>query len=174
MMNYECSGWGPLTRHALAFAQKAHEGQVRKYTGVPYVLHPIAVAETLFQIGASDIVCAAAILHDVLEDTGTTIVDLLAEFGVEVANLVAELTDVYTPRPGVNRAERKRLECERLAQVSAEAQTIKVADLIDNTSNIVEHDPDFAPVYLAEKRELLKVLTKADARLLGRAWEGLQ
>jgi hypothetical protein len=49
-----------------------------------------------------------------------------------------------------------------LAVASPEAQTIKLADLIDNTSSIVERDPDFARVYLYEQAELMKVLTKGN------------
>ena len=62
------------------------------------------------------------------------------------------------------------MDRQRLADSSREVQTIKVADLIDNTPSIVEHDPDFARVYLREKRDLLNVLTLADQGLVDRAW----
>lgn len=62
------------------------------------------------------------------------------------------------------------MDCQRLAESSREVQTIKVADLIDNTPSIVQHDPDFARVYLREKRDLLNVLTLADQDLVDRAW----
>ena len=66
------------------------------------------------------------------------------------------------------------MDRQRLAESSREVQTIKVADLIDNTPSIVQHDPDFARVYLREKRDLLNVLTLADQDLVDRAWTVLR
>jgi len=66
------------------------------------------------------------------------------------------------------------MDRQRLADSSREVQTIKVADLIDNTPSIVQHDPDFARVYLREKRDLLNVLTLADQDLVDRAWTVLR
>lgn len=79
------------------------------------------------------------------------------------------MTDVSRGHPG-RRAERKALDRAHLAGAPDEAQTIKCADLIDNTSSIVAHDPAFARVYLEEKRALLEVLTRADPTLLAMAW----
>jgi len=58
------------------------------------------------------------------------------------------------------------MDRDRLSKASASVQTIKVADMIDNTESIVAHDPKFAKIYLEEKRLLLDVLTKADASLV--------
>ena len=68
-----------------------------------------------------------------------------------------------------NRAERKDASRKRLAGAEAWVQTIKCADLISNTSSIVKHDPNFAVIYLKEKRLLLDVLDKADPRLMALA-----
>jgi (p)ppGpp synthase/HD superfamily hydrolase len=158
-----------LISRATAFAMRKHAGQSRKYSDEPYMVHLLAVAELVSSIGASDKVVAAAILHDTLEDTATTVEELEREFGPEIASLVIEVTDVYVSGAGHgNRAERKAKERERLASVSANAQTIKVADLIDNTGSIVERDPDFAKLYLTEKAALLGVLTKADPKMLAK------
>jgi (p)ppGpp synthase/HD superfamily hydrolase len=100
-----------------------------------------------------------------VEDTAVTIGLIREEFGDEVAALVAWLTDVEEG----NRATRKRLACERLARAPREAQTVKLADLVSNTRTIVAYDPNFAPVYLKEKRDLLAVLTKGDPGLHERA-----
>jgi hypothetical protein len=81
---------------------------------------------------------------------------------------VAALTDISRPNDG-DRKIRKAIDRNHLAGASARAQTIKLADLIDNSRSIVERDPDFAKVYLAEKRELLAVLTEGDETLLNRA-----
>jgi (p)ppGpp synthase/HD superfamily hydrolase len=157
---------------ARIFATAAHAavGQIRKYTGEPYVVHPIEVSEIVASVGGTDAMVAAALLHDVLEDTGVTFDVLEAEFGSEVAELVLWLTDVSKPEDG-NRSTRKALDRQHSAAAPAEAQTIKVADLISNTRSIVAHDPNFAKVYLEEKRMLLEVLTKADSTLLNQAKE---
>ena len=157
---------------ARIFATAAHAavGQTRKYTGEPYVVHPIEVSELVASVGGTDAMVAAALLHDVLEDTGVTFDVLEAEFGSEVAELVLWLTDVSKPEDG-NRSTRKALDRQHSAAAPAEAQTIKVADLISNTRSIVAHDPGFAKEYLEEKRMLLEVLTKANSTLLNQAKE---
>jgi hypothetical protein len=82
---------------------------------------------------------------------------------------VALLTDTPTREGGPNRARRKEMDRQRLSQAPGWVQTVKVADMIDNTSTIVEYDPKFAKVYLEEKRLLLKELTSADPILLEQA-----
>jgi (p)ppGpp synthase/HD superfamily hydrolase len=157
---------------AKVFATAAHAavGQTRKYTGEPYVVHPMEVASLVESVGGTEAMVAAALLHDVLEDTGVT-VDVLEElFGSEVADLVLWLTDVSKPDDG-NRSTRKALDRQHSAAAPAAAQTVKVADLISNTRSIVAHDPGFAKVYLEEKRLLLEVLTRADPTLLTMARE---
>jgi (p)ppGpp synthase/HD superfamily hydrolase len=160
-----------LIKRARVFASMRHTGQVRKYTGEPYVNHLLGVVRLVSGIGASDEMIAAAWLHDVLEDTETNVAELIDLFGEDVTMLVVALTDQYTKEtwPNFNRAQRKEMERKRLAKVSPNAQTIKVADLIDNTSTIVERDPKFAKTYLEEKRLLLEVLTKANPILLNTA-----
>ena len=157
---------------AKVFATAAHAavGQTRKYTGEPYVVHPMEVASLVESVGGTEAMVAAALLHDVLEDTGVTVDVLEEQFGSEVADLVLWLTDVSKPNDG-NRSTRKALDRQHSAAAPAAAQTVKVADLISNTRSIVAHDPDFAKVYLAEKRLLLDVLTRADPTLLTMARE---
>lgn len=151
---------------AFAFAMAKHHGQERKYTGEQYIIHPIRVADLVRSVEHTPAMAAAALLHDVLEDTDTKIYELRERFGNEITDLVVELTDVYnhTEIHG-NRARRKALECARLATVSPAAQTIKVADIIDNHRSIIQHDPDFAKVWINEKCELLADLTKANFEL---------
>jgi len=148
-----------LLKDVLAFATKAHEGQVRKYTNDPYIVHPIAVADLVERHGGSEAQIAAALLHDVVEDTTVTLDIVEATFGTEIADLVYWLTDSSKPEDG-NRATRKAIDAKRLSRAPAEAQFVKVADLIDNTRSIVEHDPSFAQVYLSEKHDLLLGMTK--------------
>jgi (p)ppGpp synthase/HD superfamily hydrolase len=161
-----------MVERARMFATAAHAavGQLRKYTFEPYIVHPAEVAEVVASVGGSDAQVAAAWLHDTVEDTGVTSELIRKEFGDEVATLVGWLTDVSRPDHG-NRAARKAVDRAHTASAPAEAQTIKLADLICNTKSIVAHDPEFARVYLAEKRALLEVMTKGDARLRERAMQ---
>jgi len=152
----------------MLFAMKAHAGQVRKYTNEPYWKHPAAVSLLVFNAGGDENMIIAALLHDTLEDTATTYDDIVREFGTDVADLVLEVTDVSKPEDG-NRAVRKALDREHLAQATPRAQTIKLADLIHNSASIVELDPGFAKVYMPEKAALLEVLTKGDATLYAKA-----
>lgn len=158
-----------LKEKAKIFATAAHAavGQTRKYTGEPYIVHPIEVVKIVMQYPHTEAMICAAYLHDVLEDTQVTLLMLRKEFGDEVANLVLWLTKIDGPE---NRAYRKQQDREYLAQAPWDAQTVKVADLIANTDSIVEHDPAFAVLFLKEKKLLLDVLTKADKDLLARAY----
>ena len=160
-----------IIEKARVFATAAHASaaQLRKYTNEPYIVHPAEVAGIVDSIeGATAEMVAAAWLHDVVEDTGVTIEIIRAEFGEKVAELVGWLTDVSRPDHG-NRAARKAIDRAHTAMASAEAQTIKLADLISNCTSIVEHDENFAKTYLEEKRLLLEVLTKGDSTLWQRA-----
>lgn len=159
-----------LEDRARIFATAAHAavGQLRKYTHEPYIVHPTEVAATVKTVPHTEAMVAAAYLHDVVEDTGVTLELVRAEFGDEVATLVGWLTDVSRPDHG-NRAARKAVDRAHTAAAPAEAQTVKLADLLSNTKSIMEHDAEFAKVYLAEKRALLEVMTKGDPELLARA-----
>lgn len=153
---------------AIAFAALAHAGQMRKYSVLPYVVHPIEVMTILVEkssLPVSEDMMVAAVLHDVVEDTSVSIDTIVRRFGQGVGLLVHELTDQFTAGSGGNRAERKAKEAERLGKISGQAQTIKYADLIANTSSIVEHDPGFARKYLEEKERVLHLMAAGDPEL---------
>ena len=154
---------------ARSFATAAHAGQTRKYTGEPYITHCAAVAELVAARPHTPEMLAAAWLHDTVEDTTMTIEDVHGAFGEVVAALVADLTDVSRPEDG-NRKARKAIDRAHTAMASPAAKTVKLADVIDNSKSIKDHDPNFAQVYLTEKAELLKVLREGDPVLwaLGR------
>lgn len=158
-----------LVERARIFATAAHAAvaQKRKYTLEPYIVHPAEVVEIVRSVPHTEEMLAAAWLHDVVEDTQVSLQDIETEFGRPVAELVMWLTDL--PTSAGNRAYRKQATIRRLSEAPAEAQTVKLADLVSNTSSIMQHDPSFAKVYLAEKAEALAVLTKGDATLHARA-----
>ncbi|WP_312241917.1 HD domain-containing protein [Pantoea sp.] len=155
-----------LEEQARRYATTAHAemGQRRKYTGEPYIVHPAAVVELVRSVAHDETMLAAAWLHDTVEDTPTTLQDIESHFGEPVARLVAMLTDSAQP-DARNRAARKLAHFRHTANASPEAQTIKLADIIDNTHSIVRFDPHFARVYLVEKRVQIGLLKQGDARL---------
>lgn len=163
-----------LVARADAFAAAAHGAikHKRKYTGDDYIVHPREVAAIVATVPHTAEMLAAALLHDVVEDTGVAIETIRAEFGPIVAMYVADLTDISRPSDG-SRAVRKAIDLAHTAGACADAKTIKLADLLSNTASIVAHDPGFARVYLKEKAALLKVLTAGDATLLARATDTL-
>jgi hypothetical protein len=159
--------WSDLAP-ALDFATKAHAGQTRKYTGERYIHHPIAVARLVASVTNDKAMIIAAILHDTVEDTDATLVEIEHLFGADVASLVESLTDVSTPQDGL-RHMRKEIDRLHIAKASPRAKTIKLADLIDNSSSIIERDPKFAKVYIGEKKLLLEVLVEGDPTLFSEA-----
>lgn len=161
-----------LIERARMFATAAHAGQVRKYTGEPYVSHCAEVANLIAQYGGCAEQIAAAWLHDTVEDTPVTIELVRAEFGHCVATLVEGLTDVSKPEDG-NRVSRKALDRAHTRAQSQACKQIKLCDLISNTRSIAAHDPDFAKVYLLEKRLLLVEGDFSASALLGEAWDVL-
>lgn len=152
----------PLVERAALFAWDAHSsvGQTRKYTGEHYIEHPRAVAQLVKDAGGDEAMICAAWLHDVVEDCGVTMADVFCEFGMSVGDLVYWLTDKSNSRDG-NREARKAIDRAHIAMACDRAKAVKLADLIDNTASIVEHDPNFAVVYLKEKAALLEVLADA-------------
>ena len=147
-------------KKAIEFAKNAHSGQVRKYTGEPYVSHPIAVSKylKLWHGESTDEMICAAILHDTVEDTDVTNFDIFTAFGSEVATLVKWLTDISCPEDG-NRAARKLKDRLHTRDAPFEAQLIKCADLIHNSKSIIRYDQSFAKVYLKEKRLTLDLMS---------------
>jgi GTP diphosphokinase / guanosine-3',5'-bis(diphosphate) 3'-diphosphatase len=130
-----------LILRALAFAARKHSDQRRKGAKAsPYINHPIALATVLCnEGGVSDVrVICAALLHDTIEDTQTTLQELEEHFGVEIRNVVAEVSDDKS----LPKAERKRLQIEHAAHSSREAKLVKLADKICNMRDLVDDPPE--------------------------------
>lgn len=119
-----------LVADALEFAREAHAGQVRNGSGgMPYIEHPQAVAALLAEHHFDDEILAAALLHDVVEDSETTVEDLRTRFGEPVAGLVAALSDDETI---ADYRERKDEHRGRVAAADGEALAIYGADKLTN------------------------------------------
>jgi (p)ppGpp synthase/HD superfamily hydrolase len=123
-----------LVARALAKATAAHAGQIRNGSGgLPYIEHPRMVAATLAAQGYGDTALAAALLHDVVEDSDTTVEDLRAEFGDAIADLVAALSDDESIE---SYRERKDEHRGRVAGVDGDALAIYAADKLTNMTTL--------------------------------------
>lgn len=159
-----------LVTKARRYATEAHAriNHLRKYSMEPYDVHLKNVADIVASVTDDPEVIAAAWLHDVIEDTPTSFLDIEREFGPQLADLVSEVTDVSRPSDG-NRATRKSIDRAHLAGASRRGKTIKLADLIDNCQDICRQAPDFARTFLTEMASLLEVLSDGDPGLYDRA-----
>ena len=116
-----------MTRAAFGFAAARHAGQYREIDGVPFIVHPIEVGRLLHADGQPDHVVAAGLLHDVLEKTATSALELKLEFGSCVAQLVAAVSDDPSLKAY---GERKRELRDRVERSGAETLAIYAADKI--------------------------------------------
>lgn len=125
---------------AAAFAAERHRHQRRKDAEAsPYINHPLTLAAILVgegQVEDAEVI-AAALLHDTVEDTETSLEELEARFGPRVAGIVAEVTD----DKALPKAERKALQVSRAAHKSSGAKLVKLADKIANLRDLATSPP---------------------------------
>src|SRR5262245_873230 len=128
-----------LVYEAMEFARQVHKDQRRKYTNEPYSIHLGEVAGIVGAVTDSPQVLATAWLHDTVEDQHVDLRVIAQRFGEEVAHGVEALSDVEKG----NREEREAASRRRLHAAAPWIQTIKVADIISNSSAITTHDPGY-------------------------------
>ena len=158
-----------LLAKALDFAARKHVHQRRKgESREPYINHLAQVSWLLAEAtgGGDAALIAAGLLHDAIEDTDATLTEIEAEFGSDIAALVAEVTDDKS----LAWAERKRLQVEHVATKSKRAKMLKLADLTSNLLSILESPPaEWSPErkrrYLAWARQVADGCRGADATL---------
>jgi (p)ppGpp synthase/HD superfamily hydrolase len=119
---------------AVEVAARAHAGQFRKGTNMPYIVHPIGVLAILLEAGCSDAVAAAGVLHDVLEDTPITIAKLRAELGDRaLGDRIAELVEGATTAKMPPWRERKESTITKVKETSdSDLLLVMCADKLDN------------------------------------------
>ena len=117
-----------MVREAALFAQKAHEGKMRKGTSIPYIVHPLETAVIVSGITDDEDVIAAALLHDVIEDAGVTYECLKEKFGVRVADLV----QVESEDKSKTWYERKSATIRHLRTAPREVKIICLGDKLSN------------------------------------------
>ena len=124
---------------ALSFSAEKHTKQRRKdIDKTPYINHPISLANILAQRWVIDenVLCAA-ILHDTIEDTETTVDELQEHFGEKITSIVLEVTDDKS----LEKSVRKQKQVEHAASISHEAKLVKLADKIANITDIINTPP---------------------------------
>ena len=141
-----------IIQKAFDFANEAHKG-VRRRSGEPYILHPIAVAKIVVSnIGLGYKSIVAALLHDVVEDTDYTVDDLRKLFGDKVATLVEGLTKIKTVLDNEDKAEQKSMQAENFKRIlltlndDVRVVLIKLADRLHNCRTI-----EFMPEHKRDK-----------------------
>jgi (p)ppGpp synthase/HD superfamily hydrolase len=158
-----------LLARAMDFASHRHAGQRRKgLRAEPYDIHVTEVARLLAEAtdGADPALVAAGLLHDTLEDTRTSVDELRAAFGEDVAGLVLEVTDDKT----LDRAERRRRQVAEARTKSLRARMIRIADKTANLHSIAESPPlgwsaRRKAEYVAWAREVVAGCRPANGRL---------
>lgn len=136
-----------IIQKAFEFANEAHKG-VRRRSGEPYILHPIAVAKIVVSsIGLGYKSIVAALLHDVVEDTDYTVDDIRSLFGDKVATLVEGLTKIKTVLDNEEKAQQKSMQAENFKRIlltlndDVRVVLIKLADRLHNCRTI-EYMPE--------------------------------
>jgi len=160
-----------LTNRAEIFARAAHSAvrQTRKFSGgkVPYIVHPMRVADLVSEGRGTVEMQAAAWLHDVVEDTGVTLTVITAEFG----NTVARYVDYMTERKEYfdTKEARKLATVEKMKNAPVEVKIIKTCDIIANAEDlyfnydrVYAEDPEFPYRWINEQRRLFGVLCQDD------------
>ena len=130
----------PRYSQALALAAKAHEGQARKGTAIPYIVHPVGVAALVAQYGGDEDQQIAALLHDVLEDGGPAFTAQVAAFGERVLHMVMGCTDAL-PDAGGTKApweERKRAYLTHLMDADNDTLLVSGCDKLYNARAILD------------------------------------
>lgn len=155
-----------LLQKALSFATEKHSAQTRKWTNEPYIVHPIAVADSAIRFVIEDcpdyniekegIECigAIALLHDVLEDCDCTYNELQSLFNEDISYMVYQLSNLL-PKDKFNRKSRSEIYSVGFRSAFSSAKIIKCFDILDNMQSIKTHDPKFYNVWKEERLFLL-------------------
>jgi len=167
----------PSYSDAVHWARVKHGGQKRDFSNTAYVHHPIRVAAELYAERRHKEVVLAALFHDVVEDTETSIEEIEAEWGKRTAEIVWWLTEPSKRRRDHNilsRKERKQEFNEQLAKAPELAQVIKLYDILDNTIDMCRFahlDLKRAKEFLVNKRETVNLFTRPIApKVAVRKW----
>lgn len=143
----------------MQLAEKAHEGQVRTFQGVPYVWHPHSVSKLVEMYSRPEhdvkVLRTVAMLHDVVEDCNVELSEIKKKFGKDVRDLVEELTSDQERIDEIGKTEYLK---EAVLEMSDDALFVKLCDRLDNVSDLrLVHD-DFRERYIRETEDILSYL----------------
>ena len=160
-----------MLERAIEFALKGHAGQYCKHAiggqRLPYIVHPIEVMRTVWGWGVTaETIMAAAVLHDIIEDSAVTTRQLAKEFGEEAAQLVRELT--HDPQEGD-----KHEYLKRFSSASVPALVVKLADRYCNIQHRLVAYPAGVNAYFGKSAVLLEIMRSRRAEITGRFGEGV-
>jgi (p)ppGpp synthase/HD superfamily hydrolase len=153
---------------ALRFAADRHRGQTRKGSDTPYVEHVYGVALILERLGFEEDVVVAGLLHDIVEDTETTLEEVSANFGGSISVLVAHCSEVKVDSSGAKRAweDRKRDHLAALAAAPLPARAIVLADKLHNLVSILCDLQEGRPVWSLFNADRSRVLWYYEASIV--------
>ncbi len=148
----------------MEFAKKAHEGQLRKGTSIPYIVHPMEVGDIVLQLTDDEDVICAAYLHDTIEDCEDVTRELLEEvFGKRIADIVDQESEDKSQTWLV----RKQTTIRRLNEASWEVQIVALGDKLSNMR-------DIARDYPVEGEEFWKRFSMGDKGVIGWYYKGVR
>ncbi|NTW48797.1 MAG: bifunctional (p)ppGpp synthetase/guanosine-3',5'-bis(diphosphate) 3'-pyrophosphohydrolase [Chlorobiales bacterium] len=123
----------PLLFDAIEFATKAHSGQFRKGSALPYIVHPLGVGKILIEHGYGEPVVISGLLHDTVEDTSVTHKDIAERFGNTISSIVEGLTE---PDKKYSWEDRKRHTLEVFKSAPPDVLVVSCADKLDNLRSL--------------------------------------
>lgn len=174
-----------MNKNMLALCVDKHHGQVRKFSGLPYSIHPIEVAllareySINYQLHLDDLLFDVGLGHDLLEDTDATEEEIINSSSEDALLLIKELTN---PSKGLDlpRHQRKQIDRDHIKHISVYAKLIKLIDRTCNLNDMHGADNEFKKTYLEESQLLLEcikhasiVLTDRYIRAMGRLYRTL-
>lgn len=170
-----------MREKALQFATHAHdklpkqeENRFRKDGVTPYITHPVGVAKIVEAHNGDEDQHVAALLHDVVEDCNVTLDEIRDAFGDKVADIVRGLTNTSKiDAPHLNRAQRKKIDNERLALESKDVKLVKLADIYYNVNDLGGFKRGFAFRFLEEKREQAEAVRAGSEHLYQKVIESI-
>lgn len=142
---------------AYNIAQEKHAYQHRKFSNEPYFNHPSRVADIVRRFTKDEELIAAAYLHDVIEDTKTSVKEIDAVFGEKIARIVKELTSVKKEQVLIGKAD---YLLKKMNQMTSDALLIKIADRLDNVSDFRFASEKFRNKYIKETYYILQNLKR--------------
>lgn len=164
--------------HAFTYAAEKHTGQHRKGSGEPYIVHPRGVYKILRDLRIKDVqVLISSILHDTLEDTKTTYNEIKKEFSKEVADIVKDLS---SDKREINKIGKPEYLVKKMTKISDGALVIKLADRLQNLTDIFSMSKDFAEkmwsqtYYIIKRLRTERTLTQTHKKLIRKILDILQ